>query len=263
MHASRAARGRLALALQWRPEWWVAGIAAATWVAMLTGVGMGGMGARAATGAGMLMWCSAVGDHGTGIAVRHPSLLPLATASGCSTMVVAMMLPVALPAVRHVALNSMRHRRQLAISVYVLVYVGCWVLLGSAVLLVGGLLVDDWNVGNRLLLALALLIAAAWQLSRAKRRALFACGRTVPLPPSGWRANAGCARFALVQAQRCIVSCWALMVVTLAAGGVNIGWMCAVTALVLAEELTMAGRKLARPASVALAIAGVVVAVGA
>ena len=39
------------------------------------------------------------------------------------------------------------------------------------------------GVSHTLLLAAVLAVAGAWQLTRAKRRALFACGRTVPLPP--------------------------------------------------------------------------------
>ena len=115
-------------------------------------------------------------------------------------MVVAMMVPVTLPAVRYVGLNSMRRRRQRAMALYTAVYVGIWALFGVTALGIDHLLRAHLGLGDRLLLALALVAAAGWQLTRAKRRALFACGRTVPLPPLGRRADAGCARFALLHA---------------------------------------------------------------
>ena len=144
---------------------------------------------------------------------------------------------------RHVALNSLRARRQWAMALYTAVYVAVWAAFGAlALLLVRGvhaaLMLDD-----RALLVLALIAAATWQLTRAKRRAVLACRRTVPLPPAGLRADLGCARFAVAQALRCVRSCWALMVVMAFAGHASPVWMVALTALIAAEELTVAGRR--------------------
>jgi len=115
---------------------------------------------------------------------------------------------------------------------------------------------------NSPLLAVVLAVAGAWQLTRAKRRALFACGRTVALPPLGRRADAACTRYAVLQAWRCVKSCWAIMLVMVVVGHSSLVWMVALTALVVAEELTVSGRRLTRPAAGALGLAAVAVALG-
>ena len=58
-------------------------------------------------------------------------------------------------------------------------------------------------------------------------------------------------------------SCWAIMVVMAAVGHSGLVWMAALTALVVAEELTVSGRRLTRPAAAALAVAAAAVALGA
>jgi predicted metal-binding membrane protein len=235
------ARRRLALTLQWRPEWRVAAVAAVAWLALLAGIGM----QRAHLGP------------------EHSPAGVMAGLPGWSLMVVAMMVPVTLPAVRYVGLNSMRRRRQRAMALYTAVYVGVWALFGVTALGLDHLVRVHAGLGEPVLLAGTLAVAAVWQLTRAKRRALFACGRTVPLPPRGLRADAGCARFAVLHARRCIQSCWAIMLVMVAVGHSSLVWMVALTALVVAEELTVRGRRLTRPAAALLAVAAAAVALGA
>jgi len=213
-------------------------LAAAAWIALLAGLGM----------------------RGPQLGAHHE---PLDGMAAWALMVIAMMLPVTLPAVRYVALNSMRRRLRRAVVLYTAVYVGFWMLFGLGAIGLYHVLSDHLRLGQELLLASALALASAWQLTRAKRRALYACGRTVPLPPSGRRADAGCARFALLHAWRCIRSCWAIMLVMVVVGHSSIAWMIALTALVVSEELTVRGRRLTRPAAGVLAAAAAVVALGA
>lgn len=236
----RTGRRQLALTLGWRPEWRVAAVVAGAWLALLAGAGT---------------------QHAH-LGADHSMAGVVALLAGWSLMVVAMMIPVTLPAVRYVALNSMRRRRRRAMAVYTAIYVGAWALFGAAALEVDHLLRGHLALSDRALVALALAAAAAWQLTRAKRRALFACRRTVPLPPLGRRADAGCARFALLQAGRCMQSCWAIMVVMVAVGHSSVAWMVPLTALVAAEELTVRGRRLTKPAAAVLAVAASAVALG-
>jgi predicted metal-binding membrane protein len=235
-HAQR----HLAVRMRWRPEWQVGAVAALAWLALLAGPGM-----RIHQG------------------TSHTAVGVIGGLSGWVLMVVAMMVPVTLPAVRYVGLNSVRRRRRRAMALYTAVYVGAWALLGLTVLGVDHLLRVHLGLGDRVLLASALIAAAGWQLTRAKRRALFACGRTVPLPPLGRRADAACARFAMVHALRCIRSCWALMLVMVAVGHSSVAWMLALTALVVAEELTVRWRWVTRPMAVVLAAAAGAVTFGA
>jgi predicted metal-binding membrane protein len=121
-------------------------------------------------------------------------------------MVVAMMLPAAIPAVRHVAVKSFRWRRQRAMAEFVAVFVGIWVLFGAVLLNV----LARWAPADSgPLLAVALAVAAVWQLTETKRRALVRCHRASPLAPRGWPATVGIARFAARNGTACAASCWA------------------------------------------------------
>jgi predicted metal-binding membrane protein len=176
---------------------------------------------------------------------------------GWVLMAVAMMVPVTLPAVRHVGFNSIRRRRQWAMTLYLAIYLGVWVTFGVLALAAERLARQALGLEGRVLLAFALVLAGGWQLTRVKRRALFRCRRTVPLPPVGLRADAGCARFALQQGWRCVTSCWALMVVMAVvghSGHSGLVWMTALTALTMVEELTLLGRRLLCPSAIALTL---------
>lgn len=232
-----ARRRQLALTLRWRPEWRVAIVAVAAWIALLAGLAV----------------------HGVLLGPHHG---PFAGLAVWTLMVVAMMVPVTLPAVRYVGLNSMRRRQQRAMALYTAVYVGVWVLFGLPALGLDHLLGTHLGISEQVLLAIVLALAGGWQLTRTKRRALYACGRTVPLPPLGRRADAGCARFAVVHGWRCVQSCWAIMLVMVVIGHSSLVWMIALTALVVAEELTVRGRRLTEPAAAVLALAATAVALG-
>lgn len=134
------------------------------------------------------------------------------------------------------------------------IYVAIWVLFGAVVLTVFAL----WTPARpHVVLALALLVAAAWQLTLTKRRAIVRCHRSSPLPPRGWRATLGVARFALRNGGACIVSCWALMVVAAVATSGQLLWMVALTCIVSAEKLTQRPRRATRYSAAVLGAAAV------
>jgi len=212
---------------------------------------------------GPLWWCvvqyrRAIGSsppsgHGAG----H-STATVASLSMWTLMVVAMMLPSAIPAVRHVAVKSFRWRRQRAMVEFAAVYVALWVVFGGLVLMV----LAKWSPARPdLVLAMALAVAAAWQLTRAKRRAILRCHRSYPIPPKGWRATAGVARFALRNGGACIASCWALMLVAAVATSGQLLWMVALTGIVSTEKLMRKPRRTTRYSAALLGAAGVGTAV--
>lgn len=174
-------------------------------------------------------------------------LLPAATAgghvhagpptlSGWVLMCVAMMVPVVLPAVRHVAVNSLRRRRVPAMGTFLLGYLAVWVLCGVV-------LVSAFARLPPLPLLVAVLLAAVlWQLLPARGACLRACHRTIPLPPTGWRAAVGALRFGLWHGVACLGVCGPLMAVMAVPGTHHPLWMLGVTAAVWVTRSPPRGR---------------------
>lgn len=174
-------------------------------------------------------------------------------------MCVAMMVPAALPALAHVGTNSLRRRRQRAMAGFAAVYLAVWTGYGA-------LLAASAPLWSRLpgdaVLACALALAAAWQSTVHKRRALRDCHRSSPLPQSGPRAMTGTVRFGLRHGGACLRSCWALMAVMAAAGGGTgmLAWMALLTGIVTAERFTRRPGRTTRLAAAALAAAALAAA---
>lgn len=165
----------------WRhPEWWAVLASALAW-AYLAARGHAG--------------------HGTG-------------AAAAGAMVVAMMLPLTIAQLRHVALSSLWRRRHRAAAGFIVGFLAVWIAVEAV-------LAAAWwgmaSLAGATLAAGAVAVAAAlWELAPAKRRHLRRCHRTVPLAPSGWRADADCARFGAAMGVSCVGTCWALMLASAA-----------------------------------------------
>ncbi len=170
---------------------------------------------------------------------HHPggagATAPLAELGHWTLMTVATMVPAALPAIGYVALNSLVPRRGRAMALATVAYVAVWLPFGAAALALRHAAVDGVGVPPAVLVAATAPVAAVWQVTRAKRRAVLACGTTVPLPPRGARADLACVRFGVRHGERCLRSCWALMLVMAAAGPGALGVMAVGTAVTLAD----------------------------
>ncbi|GAB7045577.1 DUF2182 domain-containing protein [Catenuloplanes indicus] len=151
-------------------------------------------------------------------------------------MCVAMMVPVVLPAVRHVAVNSLRRRRLRAMSYFLTGYVAVWAAAGA-------LLIPVLAVPPRVPLLVTLIVLAAfWQLLPARRACLRACHRTIPLPPTGWRAARGALHFGAWHGLACAGVCGPLMAVMAVPGTHTPLWMITVTAAILLTRYPPRGR---------------------
>ncbi|HXO09974.1 MAG TPA: DUF2182 domain-containing protein [Solirubrobacteraceae bacterium] len=174
-------------------------------------------------------------------------------------MVVAMMVPAALPAVQHVAVNSLRWRRNRAVATFVAVYISIWIAFGALLVALSPL----WSgADGKLVLAVALTLAAGWQLTVYKRRALRDCHRPSPLPPHGRRATAGVIGFGWRNGVACLGSCWAMMLAMAVASSMMIFWMVALTGVVLTEKLATKPRVATRLAAVLLGAGALLTAGG-
>jgi predicted metal-binding membrane protein len=204
------------------------------------------------------------GSGMTGMTGAHRSmLLGMGLVAGMAMwalMVLAMMLPTALPAIRHVAVNSLRRRRTRAMATFTAVYVAVWALAGAVFIAAA----PAWSaLSGTWVAAAGLAIAAAWQLTVHKRRALRDCHRPSPLPPTGSRATAGVIRFALRNSSACVRSCWAMMLAMAVATTATTFWMVAITGLALTEKLALKPRQAIRSGAVLLGAGALVMAAGA
>jgi predicted metal-binding membrane protein len=107
-----------------------------------------------------------------------------------------------------------------------------WAVVGAVVpfLLVGIRSMEMWQ--SRSAIVAALILAAIWQLSALKRRALLQCHRTTSLSPIGLAADAACLRFGFMQGRACVASCWALMLIPMLASHSIIMMLCVQATLI-------------------------------
>lgn len=179
--------------------------------------------------------------------------------AGWLLMVMAMMLPPALPMTRHVIQNSKRYRRQRAGLLFAGSSLLVWV--GAGGLLVGLSAYAAAFEHRRWLLGGSLLLAALWELTPHKKRAVKACHRTIPLPPDGGKADRACMRLGLRYGNAGFKSCWALMLPMALVHPAGVALMLLLTAIAVVEEAAVKGYRLAPGAAVLLVVAGLMVLV--
>lgn len=183
-----------------------------------------------------------------------------------TVMMVAMMLPATAPVVllfdrwrRH------RNRKPLLTVGFVAGYLAVWTVAG--LLFYAALMAIQSQVPNSAaavrLGGVALLAAGAYQLSPLKTVCLNKCRSPLGFVMANarhlGRGLRGPLRVGVVHGAYCLGCCWALMTVLLVLGLMNVGWMAAVSAVILAEKLFPAGRQVGRGIGTALALAGVAV----
>lgn len=124
-------------------------------------------------------------------------------------MVLAMMLPIVAPHARRVAMRSLWHRRHRAMVWFLLGYLAVWFAIGVS--LAGVLVAVGQPDPGPAVLAAALLGAAAWQVSRPRRRVMRRCGALRPGAIRGWHADRDCAIAGLRIGLRCAFTCGPVM----------------------------------------------------
>jgi len=252
-------------ALSCRPTLWVEGGAVLSWIALALATATAHGSEGAGTGSfwgqdplwicktglnGMAAHAGGGGGHGGGLS----SASLLAAAPMWALMTTAMMVPSTLPTVRHVALNSLWWRRHRAMAEFLVGFLAVWIAFGVLVL---GPLASSEKTASGWVLGVALGLAAAWQLTPLKQRALRACHRPRPLRARGWRASLGTARFGGRDGAACVVSCWAMMLPAGLAGSTALLWMGGVTAVVAAEKMSEKPRRASRRVAALLAAAAI------
>lgn len=202
----------------------------------------------------ILIAAATLGPHHTAIGSApeaHGGGGSMVTLGHLTLMTVAMMGPAALDGMRYTRRNSLRWRRTRAAWEFALAYLCVWIVFDvMAVVASSRASVDrGW-----LPFALALAAAALWQLTPYKRRALGACHRSVPLPPTGWPADRGALHFGFKGGVACVGSCWPMMSTMFVAPAWHLPWAVALTGIIVCE------RRGERPRRVTRAVATVLVA---
>ncbi|HYW13299.1 MAG TPA: DUF2182 domain-containing protein [Longimicrobium sp.] len=185
--SATGALGTVRGSMRRHPAWWVVPAAAAAWVLMAVPPQ------------------PHAGHHGHAPVRGGDALATLA-------MIVAMMLPLAVPSIRHVARST--SRRYGAMACFLAGYLAVWMLVMLAITAAWTFTASlaGWTAAA----VGAVAVAALWEVAPARQRHARRCDRTVPLARAGWRAHADCARYGVTSGIACAGTCWALMAVCVA-----------------------------------------------
>lgn len=178
------------------------------------------------------------------------------------TMMIAMMYPSSAHAFRtyYEALGSVTRTEQavgvvLVMSTYTLVWmVTGLVSLGFNLVVPIAAITPENRV---FLLAMTLLVLAAYQLSPYKRHHLECCRAPLAILDGDVSGVRGAVRSGWRLSIDSIGCCWALMVLVVVVGLMNLLWMVVITALISIETLAPDGERLASGIGVLAAIGGI------
>ncbi len=181
-----------------------------------------------------------------------------------AVMMVGMMLPTVAPTVL-LYQRTQRHWRPTGALAYTGVFVGGYLLAwtgfsviatGLQIRLIQAGWIDDMGVAsNRRVAALLLLALAIYQWAPAKRACLDHCRSPTEFLTTYHRPGlSGALRMGVHHGLYCVGCCWAVMLLLFVGGVMNLLWVAAIAALVLAEKLLARGPWLQRSIGVAAAI---------
>lgn len=173
--------------------------------------------------------------HVISTAHAAPALPVASMAAGWIVMLVAMMTPALIPAVRHIRLRSFTHRRLRAIAIFAAAYAAIWIAAG-AVLIALALTFERHAPHSYLPFAGVLIVAFAWQCSPAKQVCLNRCHRHLELPAFGREADLGVLRFGVTHGLWCAGACWAVMLAALVLPQGHMLAMAGATVLIVSER---------------------------
>ena len=197
----------------------------------------------------------------------HAMALPLFMVTWL-VMMVAMMFPAIVPVVMMV--HRWSTSRGLGSRITVPFVAGYLLLWGAAGLAAYGLLtfLESNLVGGPSLVRLGgalIIIAGLYQLTPLKDTCLSQCRSPLSLLMQHARTlqggTIGRLRVGAAHGAYCLGCCWALMTVLVLIGMMNLAWMAAVAAVILAEKVLTTGSGFSRALGVALVGTGLVVVI--
>lgn len=165
-----------------------------------------------------------------------------------SVMMIAMMLPSALPMVLTFAAVSRKRRAAGRDYVPVAIFVAGYAIVWCAFSVLAA--VAQWWLHRAALLSPAMASTSAWfgsalligagifQFTPLKRTCLANCRSTFEFIMTRWRGGGvGALRMGIEHGAYCTGCCWALMTLLFVLGVMNLAWIAALTALVCIEKI--------------------------
>jgi predicted metal-binding membrane protein len=192
---------------------------------------------------------------------------------GWTVMVVAMMLPPALPLLQTLRRLTARQRHPLALLlVGVLTFVAAWTIVGALLILGDAALHavvqrQSWaGRAPQYVTGAALAAAGVYQFTPLKRACLRACRSPRSFALTHWTGHrppaVELATVSWTYAMSCVGCCWALMAVSLAVGAAALPAMVALAVVMAAERLVPWGRRLVTPVGLLLVVLGALIITG-
>jgi predicted metal-binding membrane protein len=183
-------------------------------------------------------------------------------------MMVAMMVPTATHTTLFYARFLGGRRSGAAIGLpataFILGYVAAWTLFslvataGQLALERAALMAPAMKLKSPLVGGVVLAVAGVFQFTPWKYTCLSNCRSPFGFFMTEWRDGTfGAFRMGLHHGLYCLGCCWALMLLLFVLGTMNLLWIAALTALVLAEKIAPRGDIIARVAGVAMVLGGI------
>jgi len=189
-------------------------------------------------------------------------------------MMIAMMLPAAMPVILIFASAQARRDRQVAVPTWIFVagYVLVWGAAGLLVYVLMQIATEsvshfaslDRSIWAPLALGATLIVAGLYQFTPLKQVCLHHCRSPFGFVAQYWQEGwVGALGMGVRHGLYCLGCCWALFAVLIAAGMMSLAWMLLLTLVIFAEKVLPHGPRTAAAVGVAFVALGVMVASGA
>jgi predicted metal-binding membrane protein len=190
-----------------------------------------------------------------------------------TVMMVAMMLPAAAPMIVIFAAAQARRSREVAVPTWIFVagYLLVWSAVGVwvyALVQMGSELAASSAPPERsrwapLALGTTVTAAGLYQFTPLKQVCLRHCRSPFAFVAQHWHdGRVGALRMGLRHGAYCLVCCWALFAIMVAAGVMSLAWMLLLTLIVFVEKIFPQGRRFGAVTGFSLIALGIVVASG-
>jgi predicted metal-binding membrane protein len=190
-----------------------------------------------------------------------------AVAAMWAVMMIAMMIPSALPMIlAYTQVTSRVERPPIRlglVALFVSIYLIVWGAFGAAAggaewLLSQNGVIRDGQITDPGYAGALLLIAGLYQWSAVKSVCLSRCHEPASFLRRRYRGGyAGTVKLGLEHSIACMGCCWALMLLAFVGGAMNLGWMVVLTLVVALEKLIGARAAFLRLSALALLLAGI------